>query len=232
MRPNAMAAALVVNLALAAGLVFLWTEGNQSRWTEPQALPPSLDDVLVVPSSVPVEISQYRETIERPLFASTRKIAPPSAAAADGQATVDPLKDMRLLGTYGVGDRGGIVVISGGKVQRVAVGESIGEWKVVGEQGRGAALVRANGERRQLELALNTTAPSAAAGKAGAEQVKQGADADQSQASGGAQPAVSRTAPAQSSSAADSDAREQLRRQRLERLNARRAQRGLPPLSE
>lgn len=232
MRPNAIAAALVVNLALAAGLAFLWTGGDRSRWTEPQALPPSLDDVLTVPASVPVDVSQYRETIERPLFASTRKIAPPSASAADGQATVDPLKDVRLLGTYGVGDRGGIVVLSGGKVQRVAVGESIGEWKVVGEQGRGAVLVRADGDRRQLELALNTTAPSATAGKAGEEQVKQAAEGGQPVAPGGAQPAASRPAPGQTSSAADGDARDQLRRQRLERLNARRAQRGLPPISE
>lgn len=238
MRPNVLALVLGINLALAGGLVFLWSDEERWRWKEPEALRPSLDDVVAAQGAEPVDISRYKETLERPLFASTRRPAPRTASGADGQAA-DALADVRLLGTYGSGDKGGIVVIRGGKVERIAVGASIGDWKVAGGEGRGAALVRASGERRQLELALSATAPSALAadGKAGSSEATGAPGADPGRAAGAgtsaptaaaatARPAV--VVPALMSP----EGREQLRQQRLERINARRAQRGLPPLTE
>lgn len=231
MRPNAIAVVLAANLVLAVGMVLLWSDEKRTHWTEPAPLPPLLGETFVVQPAPPVELSQYRETVERPLFALNRRRAPASTGAAEGQPVSDPLKDVRLLGTYGTGERGGIVVVSGGKVQRIAVGASIGEWKVVGEEGRGAALVHPNGERRRLELALNTSAPTSP-GKDGGDGAKGAAGAAEAKANGGSPPVAPPQAATQPSGPVAGDARDQLRRQRLDRINARRAQRGLPPVSE
>lgn len=232
-----MALVLAVNVALAAGLGYLWSDQERWRWKEPEPLRPPLDDVVAAQSTEPVDVSRFKETLERPLFASTRRPAPRSPSGPDGQGAADALADVRLLGTYGTGDKGGIVVVRGGKVERIAVGASIGDWKVEGGEGRGAALVRASGERRQLELSLNTAAPTppAAAGKAGGAEAAAAAGADPARAaataaSAAANPAA-RAAPVVPAQASP-EAREQLRQQRLERINARRAQRGLPPLTE
>ncbi len=230
MRVDAMGSVLALNLVLAGALVYLWSDDSRPRWAEPDPLPPAIEDVAVAKAAEPVDVSRYRETVERPLFAPTRKVAPRSGSGGEGQDAVDPFKDIRLLGTYGAGGRGGIVVLRDGKVERVAVGASLGEWKVAGEEGRGVALVRGNGEKRQLGLTLNTVAPSVsgAAGKAGIP----GSAVGQAAAPGAAQPATSQAAAAGPARAEGEAAREQLRRQRLERINARRAQRGLPPLTE
>ena len=243
MRLNALAVVLAVALAAAAALALLWSDADRSRWKEPDPLPPSLDEVAATSATEPTDVSRYRETLERPLFAATRKMGPRGEAAGDGQSQADPLKDIRLLGTYGAGDRGGIIVINGGKVQRLPVGSSIGDWKVAGEEGRGAAFVRADGERRQLGLALNTTAPAGPAADAkAAASAAAATPASASAPAAAAGRAADRSQAAAARRAADeaafqtppqsSEAQEQLRQQRLERINTRRAQRGLPPLKE
>lgn len=241
MRPNALAAALALNVTLVAALAWLWHDEQRLRWVEPAALAPSLDDVVTAEAAEPPEVSRYRETLERPLFAATRKIAP-KRDPAEAEAAADALKDVRLLGTYGAGNRGGIVVVRGGKVERLPVGSSIGVWKVAGEDGRGAALVNASGERRRLDLALNTVAPAppaatpakaadkdgAAPAAAAAEQGRSSISAQPATEAPGATPAVVQ-APAAAPNTVDVEA---LRKQRLERINARRAQRGLPPITQ
>ena len=243
MRANALTATLVLNLVAASGLVWLWHEPERSRWTEPAALPPSLEDVATTLAPEPAEVSRYRETLERPLFASTRRIAPRPPPGSEGQEAVDPLKDVRLLGTYGAGGRGGIVVVRAGKVERIAIGASLGDWKVAGEDGRGAALVRANGERRRLELALNTVAPTAPAaaaktaepvpGKGPPTEAPRAAEATPPSRAAEAAPAGASRAAAREATAPSeaNDALAKSRAERLERLNARRAQRGLPPIN-
>jgi len=230
MRLNAFTAVLAVNLGLAAALVYLWTDEGRWRWPEPEALPPSLAEVAPIPASEPAEVARYRETLERPLFASTRRIAPRSDPQGEGKEAVDPLKDVRLLGTYGAGSRGGVVIIAAGKLQRVAIGDRIGEWTVAGEEGRGAAFVRANGERRRLDLALNTTAVAGADAKPTAPAAEQAPAADPGRPSRRAQPAQSQREAAGSASGQSSELREQLRRKRLERINERRAAQGLAPV--
>lgn len=231
MRPNALVAVVAVNLALVAALVYLWGDTDRSRWSEPESLPPSLEDVAINTASEPLDVSRFRETLERPLFASTRRIAPRSDAKGEDKEAADSLNDVRLLGTYAATGRGGVVVVTGGKVKRIAIGDRIGEWQVAGEDGRGAALVRANGERRRLELSLNTVAPPlpATAGRPGAAAEMPPA-ADTSRPSGrvpapdGAQSGDRRAA------TRTPEALEQLRQQRLQRMNERRAARRQPPL--
>jgi hypothetical protein len=244
MRISAIGAVLALNAALLAALAALWSDESRRTWTEPQALAPTLPETAA-PSPEQAEISRYRQTVERPLFAANRRPAPRQDPAAQAQAAVDTLKDVRLLGTYGAGPRGGIIVVNGGQVQRVAVGESIGGWKVIaGGQGRSVELVRGNDERRTLELALNSTAPAVPARPAppaatGTVPAVGGAAGEPTSAPaagqlagepkavpGPAAPIHDATSPA----AVTRD--EQLRRERLARINQRRAASGLPPLGQ
>lgn len=231
MRLNALGAVAAVNVVLAAALGWLWTDGERFRWIEPAPLAPSLGDGVAVEAPESTDVSRYRETLERPLFAANRKIAPRASAGAEQQAEADALKDVRLLGTYGVGARGGILVLRGGKVERVPVGSTIGDWRVTGEDGRGAALERPTGERRKLELAVNTSVPqagaAAGAGQPGAQAVA--APAAPGAGQGGARAAVG--AAARADQEAQKAAYEKWKQERIERINERRARRGLPPVS-
>lgn len=237
MRLGAIAATLAVNVALAAGLAYLWSDSERSRWTEPTALPPSLEDLATAPASEPTDVARYRETVERPLFAVNRRPAPKKDPETEAQAAADALKDVRLLGTYGTGERGGIIVVRGGKVERLAVGESIGGWKVAGgDQGRSAELVRADGQRRHLELALNNVAPAApaAAGKGSVPDAAQAPAAAQAPSATGAPGSATsqRASAARARSGWGGGASAEPRQDRLEQINQRRAARGQPPLPE
>jgi hypothetical protein len=239
MKPNLLGTVFAVNLALAGALVYFWSDPARSAWSEPAALPPSLDEIAVAAAPAPIDVSAYRETLARPLFAANRRPAPKVDPAEATAEVVDLLKDVRLVGLYGSAGRGGAVLVNAGKTQRLAFGERIGDWTLSGEEGRSASLVRANGERRQLQMALNTTAPAKATpdAKMPAElraQAEEGARASSRSSSGtGRRAAAPRGSDSgQVPGAADPAAREQEMRQRLERLNARRAQRGLAPLTE
>lgn len=239
MKLNVLGAVFALNLGLAGVLAYLWSDPARSAWSEPSALAPSLDEIAVAGASPPIDVSAYRETLARPLFASNRRPAPKVDPAAATAEVVDPLKDVRLVGLYGSAGRGGAVLVNAGKTQRLAFGERIGDWTLSGEEGRSASLVRANGERRQLQMALNTTAPAKATSdaKMPAElraQAEEGARASaRSTPESGRRAAAARGGDsALGPAATDPAAREQEMRQRLERLNARRAQRGLAPLTE
>lgn len=230
MRLNAIGAVAALNVVLAAALGWLWTDGERFRWIEPAPLAPSLDERVAIDAAETTDVSRYRETLERPLFAANRKIAPRASAGAEQQAEADALKDVRLLGTYGVGARGGILVLRGGKVERVPVGSTIGDWRVTGEDGRGAALERPTGERRRLELAVNTSVPQAGAAPVAGQPAAQAVTAPASPGAGqGGARAVG--SPATPDQQAQKAAYEKWQQEQIERINARRARRGLPPVS-
>lgn len=230
MRLNAIGAVAAVNVVLAAALGWLWMDGERFRWIEPAPLAPSLGDGVAVEAPESTDVSRYRETLERPLFAANRKIAPRASAGAEQQAAVDALKDVRLLGTYGAGGKGGILVLRGGKVERVPVGSTIGDWRVTGEDGRGAALERPTGERRRLELAVNTSVPQASAAAVAGQPAAQAVTAPASPGAGqGGARAVG--SPATADQQAQKAAYEKWQQEQIDRINARRARRGLPPVS-
>ncbi len=234
MRLNAIAAVLAVNVALAGALAYLWSDADRLRWPEPSPLPPALDEAIAAPPAEPADVARFRETIERPLFAVNRKPAPRKDQAAAEQAA-DALADVRLLGTYGAGDKGGIVVVRAGKVERVAIGDSIGGWKVAGGgAGRAAELVRADGQRKQLEMALNNAAPAVPTepGKGGTPDAADG-QAAVGQPAGGASAAPAATQRATTSrgrTAWGGAASPEVRQRRLDQINQRRAARGQQPL--
>jgi general secretion pathway protein N len=70
-------------------------------------------------------ITSFAETIERPLFAPTRRPQP------GGNATEAPVEGTyRLLGIVGEGSRRTALVASGNRRVNLAVGDTLGEWSV------------------------------------------------------------------------------------------------------
>jgi hypothetical protein len=235
MRLNPAVAVAAVNVALAAALAWLWSDDSRGTWREPAPLAPALEEVAAVEAPEAPEVSRYRETIERPLFLASRRPGPKKDPGGEAQEAVE-LRDVKLLGTYGSGDKAGIIVSRGGKAERVAVGSSIGQWKVAGGEGRSVTLQRASGERRTLELTLNTAAPPESQGKP--EEAK----SEVAPAAGAAAPAPSAAAapprrpgqvPRGTAGGASQSARGDSRRSRFDRINAARArQQASPPLPE
>lgn len=236
MRMNGIVGATTLNAVLLATLVWLWSDPERFRWTEPTAVPLSLESIGVPAAAEPAEIARYRETLERPLFAASRRVAPRPKPGDESQEDTKVLEGIQLLGAYGSGSQGGIVISRGGKVERLPMGASLGGWKVVGEDGRGAVLTRASGERHRLEMALKATPPAtpphAAAGgePQGAASMPSAAAEGLAGAAAGVPEAPQRPRAAVGGAAGKPNAAE-LRRQQLERINARRAARGLPPIS-
>ena len=213
MRGGAFAGLAALNVALAVALAVLWQDAGRVQWTAPPPIEPALNYDLAVAAAQTVEISQYRETIERPLFIATRRPAVP--AAKEEAARVDALKDLRLLGLYGSGDRGGVIVAREGKVERVAVGDKIAGWTVASTETSGATLVDGSGERRELRVGLINTAPAAvasvAAAAAGGAARTGGADPTAA-AAAGAPPAAASAGARARDGAADGRAADRNRR--------------------
>ncbi len=143
------------NLAMLALLIWIWVdqEGHvrDVRWQRPGPVRPDISGLQIKP---PVRASeadrQFVATLDRPLFSPTRRPPPPPMAAAPS-APVDPLADIQLLGLYGNGEFGGILVRSGGKMKRIQRNQNLGEWTVSEIKGRAVTLTR-NGESRVLPL--------------------------------------------------------------------------------
>jgi hypothetical protein len=206
-----------LNLALAALLAWLWLtpqgELRNVRWLPPEPVRPALADAPPLPA-FEIDANRYVATLERPLFAPTRRPPPPQAAAA----AVEPLPDIRLLGLYGGGGAGGAIASVDGKVRRLRVGEAIAGWSLKEVRGRELVLARGD-ETRSIELKRSTGAepPTAAAAGGGAAGAAAAAPA-----AGGAPTAV------QAAHNQDIErAREQVRR-----MNVLRARSGRPPLPE
>jgi hypothetical protein len=160
-----------LNLALAALLAWLWLtpqgELRNVRWLPPEPVRPVLADAAPLPA-FEIDANRYVATLERPLFAPTRRPPPPPLQAASAPAA-EVLPDIRLLGVYGNKDAGGVVASVDGKVRRLRIGEAIGGWSVKGV--RGGELVVARGdETRSFELKRSTGAepPAASAGSSAA----------------------------------------------------------------
>lgn len=167
MRRYLVAFLLAANLALAAGLAWLWVtpegELRSVRWTPPAPIKPA----LAGPDSPPwsADLGSFMAALDRPLFSSTRK--PPAKAEAAVAVPADTLNDVRILGLYSGASGGGAIVRSEGKVRRVRPGDSLGGWTI--KDVRAAELVLARGdETRSLEVKrgpdLGPDTPSASSG--------------------------------------------------------------------
>lgn len=212
---------VLINLALLGMLLSLWlTRDGRIRpvhWQPPEPLAVTLDGRVRVPHTG-VDLARYAATLERPLFAPSRRPPPPPQP----QKVTEVMPTVRVLAIYGAlapsgaasaaAAGAGAIARVDGAVRRLRVGDRIGNWSV--EQIGRAEVVLSQGSERQ-SFALHR-------GKADDDS---GVPKSAASASVGAgNPSVS------SRPALDAARREAIAQIRA--MNARRARSGLPPLPE
>lgn len=207
----ARSALVAVNLALIAILAWYWLDASghlrSMRWLPPSPMQPEWP--AFASASAPTlgqDTSAFLVTLERPLFSPTRKPPPPKPVVAEVQPEVDPLAGMQVVGIYGSGDRGGIIAVIDGKMQRKTVGQRLGPWELRSIAGREITLVQ-GAETRTVRISRVAAVSEVPAGQPsaaprGAPVVLQGPDVSV----------------------------EDARRDRIRRLNELRAKGGMPPL--
>jgi hypothetical protein len=216
--------AIAVNLVLGAQLYTRWTDSGRAHWAEPAPIKPAVTDIATPPVPRAEDPGKYRETIERPLFSATRRpVIKPVVAAAPPK--VDALKDVKVAGVYGSEERGGAILTVAGKLQRLAFGQKIGDWTLVGAQGRDANFRSDDGEKRLLKLETVVVAapPAAAAAPRPAAAAPQPA---------GAAAAVAVNPSAEQQKQLKLEQFKQWAKATTERANKVRAERGLPLIVE
>lgn len=160
MRRHVFALLMVVNLALAGLLAWLWfTPDGRVRgvsWQPVPAIAPALPEVKPLPR-VDVDVIRYVATLERPLFVAGRR-PPLKAESGPPPPPPDPMPDIQLLGIYGNPSGGGMVASVNGEIRRVRVGEPIsGRWTLKALQGGGVVVAR-GGQERKVELVRDSEA--------------------------------------------------------------------------
>ncbi len=208
---------LLLSLSLLLGGVLAWSwfeETGQLRnltWVAPKPLAP---DIKVPTTLAPVSEQQanpatYAVILERPVFAPDRKPPPPPAPPAPP----DPMANIQIQGIYS-GANAGVLARVDGKVRRVNVNETIGPWTLKSIAGREVTFTQGD-QSRKLQLAyakLGATPPPApSAPVAGAPTSNPAAYGN----------------PVNTAQKAQDETRE-----RLERRNALRTSRGLPPVTD
>ena len=209
---------LSLSLLLGAVLAWLWfDETGRARdivWAPPKSLGPDIKLPLDIASggTFGANPSTYAAILERPVFAPDRRPPPPPAPPPPP----DPLANVQIHGIFS-GASAGILARVDGKVRRVKVSETIGPWTLKSIVGREVTFSQGS-ENRQLRLTyaqIGAPAPQAMV------PPSPGAHAAQV------------PAPVQTINTVTLSQKVQDEvRERLQRRNALRTSRGLPPLTE
>lgn len=140
------------NLVLLAAIGGLWLLG-ETRWEAPEAQAPDPESLVSPRIQREVAVAEaLPQTLQRPLFAQTRRPPPPVAeVVAETPPEPDPLQDVLLLGVFTVGGEKHLMLRAEGKVSRLKQGDSFGPWKV-GALSENAAVFQRGSENRKLEL--------------------------------------------------------------------------------
>jgi hypothetical protein len=155
MKRYALHALLLVNLALAAVLAWLWlTPAGALRNVHWQAPAPRKSELATMVPPLPgvstAEPGQYLAMLDRPLFSSTRRPPPPPPPPAP-PPPVDTLANARISGVFQSGGIGGIIISVDGRVQRVRLNEAVGGWTLKSIQGRDVTLA-SGAQTRVMQL--------------------------------------------------------------------------------
>lgn len=163
MKPSALVAFLVVDLALVAVAGVLWTR-PVSPHPEPAAIAPQLPDVgdggaVKLPPDL---TGKLHHAVDRPLFfLSRRPVAEEPAAAAE---PADEVSNIEVSGIFRLADgTGGLILRVDGQPKRVLVGESVGKWTLASVDESSASLKAADGNTQELKLVHARQPESAAA---------------------------------------------------------------------
>ncbi|MBN9429530.1 MAG: hypothetical protein J0H09_23800, partial [Burkholderiales bacterium] len=156
MKASALGLLILVALALVAGIA-VQVRNGELQWTPPEQVSPDPSSLQPASRRPPprASIAELGETVERPLFAQTRRPPPPPAPPAppEPKPEPDPLANIVLLGLYDNGEgSGGAIVRAEGKVHRVQVGQEFGGWRLASIDGRTVVLTGPRGRRNELVL--------------------------------------------------------------------------------
>ena len=159
MKRASLAILVAVNLALLLALAWMWVtpQGHlrNVQWQPPAPIKPSLGAAAPLPRWN-TDYSRFVVTLDRPLFAATRR--PPPKPQVQAQP-VDSLAEVSIIGVWGAGAQGGVIARVGPQTRRVKVGEPLAGWTLKEVQTQGATLTRGN-EARSLQIKRGAAAPS------------------------------------------------------------------------
>lgn len=126
-----LAPANAVLLLLALGLAGMLVQDlGRPLWERPADRPAAASAIADAATEGKPGIEQFRAAVERPLFAPSRRPAS-QAVPMVSAAPPAPLPNLELVGILAAGEDVFILVRPpGGRVQRLAVGQAIGEWRL------------------------------------------------------------------------------------------------------
>ncbi|MEQ8515798.1 MAG: type II secretion system protein N, partial [Chromatocurvus sp.] len=173
-------------------LQLLWAGSRILLAGNVQPVAPAADSLMVaeVPRPQSVDATDSAAVQARPLFWAERRPTDPGAsaaaleeaAAAQNERAAPKMKDVALLGVFGSGKTGGAIVAVKGKQERVAVGDTVQDWRLL-EVAANRAVFVSGGARDERELLPRIIAPPVdAAGdviEPGAGQGNTAADAEE-----------------------------------------------------
>ena len=157
MNRRLMLVLMALNLLLAGLLATLWVRPDGTlraiHWQSPVAIRPDLGSLAAAGAQLDdADLSRFMAILDRPLFSSSRRPPPPPPPPkVVVPVPPDPLNSMHLYGVFSGGGGGGVLAKVDGKMRRVKVSESIGEWSLK-EIRPGAVVFSKAGESRVIPL--------------------------------------------------------------------------------
>ena len=152
MKPAMPTLLWTVNGLLLAAIATLWSVGDLT-WQPPVARPPEPSSLQ--PASIEVvrsDLASLSQSLERPVFAQSRRPVPTVAEAEPASPEPDALRDVVLLGVVDAGGADRTVILRAeGKVRRVKIGEAVGEWSLQ-SMADSVAVFQRGAEQKRLTL--------------------------------------------------------------------------------
>ena len=190
---------VLVLLASGGGLAWLWFDagGNikNSQWARPPAVAAVVPTVSIKePVGMGLDEATLSLTIERPLFATDRKVPPPPAPPTPPPPPPPPpppdaLNGAHLFGLI-AGEQGFVILRAEGKIRSVKLNDNVGDWVLKNIEERTAQFERKEEKRTltleyaKLGVPVNAVAaapllgPNAAQSGAAAPNLPNGANAE------------------------------------------------------
>ena len=151
---------VLVLLASGGGLAWLWfdSDGNikNSQWAKPSTVAAVVSNVSIKePVGMGLDEATLSPTVERPLFATDRKVPPPPAPPTPPPPPPPPpppdaLNGAQLFGLIS-GEQGFVIVRAEGKIRSVKLNDNVGDWVLKNIEERTAQFERKE-EKRTLNL--------------------------------------------------------------------------------
>jgi hypothetical protein len=142
---------LALCVTVVAAIAALWFTSDKV-WTPPESRPidSSLFDVPAIDYKH-VAGEALAEISARPIFSATRR-PPPPEPVAEAENEPDPFANVKVLGLFGSGGEGGVILQIDGRSKRVRHGEKLGSWVLRGVNGMSAQFTGPGGTQKNVEM--------------------------------------------------------------------------------